>query len=157
MKYLVICMLILAGVLFAGCTGTQAPPVVTPAPTTVPVTTLVSTATPQPSFSLGDHYVQKSYTFNTENQVSIEEFRIPQGQPWALKFDILTLNDNLQYCWFEINVTNMNTGQEEVFGYGRERSFEKSQMYPMYGYGPYKIEMTGSKVKVDLTVAKRNP
>ena len=49
MKYRIICTLILAGVMIAGCTTTtQAPPPTLP-PTTVPVTTTaVATTTPQP-------------------------------------------------------------------------------------------------------------
>jgi hypothetical protein len=157
MKYLVICILILAGVLFAGCTN-SAQPVATPAPTTVPATTTVPPPTiAQPSFSLGDHFIQKSYSFSSEKDLFTEEFRIPQSQPWALKFDVKTLNDDLQYCWFVINVTNMDSQQVEVFGYGRDKSFEKNQIYPIYGYGPYKIEMTGNRVKVYIDIAKRNP
>jgi hypothetical protein len=156
MKYLIICTLILAGVLIAGCTIIQVPPA-TPAPTAAAVTTVLVTATPQPSFSTGDHYLQKSYSFYSEKDQFTEEFRIPVSQPWALKFDVTTLNDNLQYCWFVIKITNMDSQQVEVFGYGREQSFEKNQMYPMYGSGPYKIEMTGNRVKVNVDVAKRNP
>jgi hypothetical protein len=156
MKYLVICLLILAGVLFAGCTSTQAPPPATPAPTAAPVTTTVATASPQPSFSLGDHYLQKSYTFQGESEPLIEEFRV-DNPSWGIAFDILPLNDNLQYCWFELTVTNVDTGHNDTFGYGRDKSFELHQKFPMYTTGPYKLSMKGDHVKVDLTAAKRNP
>jgi hypothetical protein len=156
MKYLAICLLILAGVFFAGCTVTQAPPAATPAPTAAPVTTTVVTATPQPSFSLGDHYLQRSYTFQSESDVYTEEFRV-DNPSWGIAFDILPLNDNLQYCWFELTVTNTDTGHSDTFGYGRDRSFELHQKFPMYTTGPYKITMKGNHVKADVTAAKRNP
>ncbi len=35
--------------------------------------------------------------------------------------------------------------------------FELHHLIPMYNTGPYKIEMKGYRVKVDVTVAKRNP
>jgi hypothetical protein len=157
MKYLVICILILAGVLFAGCTSTQVPPAVTPAPTAAPVTTMtVATASPQPSFSLGDHYLQRSYTFQSESDVYSEEFHV-DNPSWGIAFDILPLNDNLQYCWFELTVTNTDTGHSDTFGYGRDKSFELHQKFPMYTTGPYKITMKGNHVKADVTAAKRNP
>lgn len=155
MKYLVICTLILAGVIFAGCIGTQAPPV-TPAPAAAPATTMAATPTPQPSFSLGDHYLQKSYALQSESDVRTEEFRV-DNPSWGIAFDVLPLNDNLQYCWFELNVTNMDNGHSEVFGYGRDKSFELHQQFPMYTTGPYKITIRGNRVKVDVTAAKRNP
>jgi hypothetical protein len=155
MKYLIICTLIFAGVMIAGCTTTQAPPP-TPPPTTVPVTTALPTTTSQPSFTLGDHYLQKSYSLQSENDVYYEEFRV-DNPSWGIAFDILPLNDNLQYCWFVLNVTNMDTGHTDTFGYGHDNIFELHQKYPMYTTGPYKIEIRGNRVKVDLTVAKRNP
>lgn len=156
MKYLVICILILTCVLVGGCTSTQAPPAVTPAPTTVPVTTTLPATTSQPSFTMGDHYLQKSYTFQSENDSISEEFRVANPS-WGIAFDILPLNDNLQYCWFELTVTNMDTGHSDTFGYGRDNSFELHQKYPMYTTGPYKITLKGNHVKADVTAAKRNP
>lgn len=155
MKYLNICTLILAGVLFAGCTDTLAPPD-TPASTPLPVTTTLPVTTSQPSFTLGDHYLQKSYSFQSENDIITEEFRV-DNPSWGIGFDILPLNDNPQYCWFNLNITNVDTGSTETFGYGRTNSYELHQKYPMYTTGPYKIEMTGNRVKVDLTIARRNP
>jgi hypothetical protein len=157
MKYLVICMLILAGVLFTGCTSTQAPPATT-IPTTVPVTTTLPTATPQPVFSLGDAYLDKpgGYAFNGEKDVIVEEFRV-DSQSWGIDYKIKPLNDNLQYCWFEMNVTNMDTMHTETFGYGRQYSVELEQVVPMYREGPYKITMRGQGVKVWVKAAKRAP
>ena len=56
-----------------------------------------------------------------------------------------------------MNVTNIDTGHSDTFGYGRENGFEKNQLYPMYGSGPYKVEMRGNRVKVDVKIAERNP
>jgi hypothetical protein len=156
MKLCIICMLILAGVLTAGCIGTRVQPSPT-ATASATATTVVSMSTPHPVFSMGDHYLEKSYSFYSEKDQYTEEFRIPTSQPWALKFDVTTLNDDLQYCWFVLKITNLDSQQVEVFGYGRNNSFEKNQLYPMYGSGPYKIEMTGNRVKVSVDIAKRNP
>jgi hypothetical protein len=155
MKYSVICAMVLACALIAGCTSTQVPPLI-PSPTAAPVTKAVATASPQPSFSMGDHYLQKSYSFQSENDTIYEEFHVDIPS-WAIGFDVLPLNDNLRFCWFVLNVTNMNTGHTDTFGYGRDNSFELHQKYPMYTTGPYKIEMKGNRVKVDLIAAKRNP
>lgn len=155
MKHLVICILILACILFAGCTSAPAP-ASTPTPTTVPVTTITATATPQLSFSLGDHYLQKSYALQNESDVRTEEFRVDNSS-WGIAFDVLPLNDNLQYCWFELTVSNMDSMQNETFGYGRDKSFLLHQQYPMYRTGPYKLIIKGAHVKVDVTAAKRNP
>jgi hypothetical protein len=157
MKYLALCMLILAGVLFAGCTSTQVPPVTT-IPPTAPVTTTVATATPQPVFSLGDAYLDKpgGYAFNSEKDVIVEEFRV-DSQSWGINYKIKPLNDNLQYCWFEMNVTNMDTLHTETFGYGRQYSVELEQVVPMYKAGPYTITMRGQGVKVWVKAAKRAP
>jgi hypothetical protein len=155
MNYLVICTLVLAGVLLAGCTGTQ-PPVATPTPTAAPVTTTLPPTTSPPSFTLGDHYVQKSYALQSETDVRTEEFRV-DNPSWGIGFKVLPLSDDLQSCWFELTVTNMDTNRNETFGYGRDKSFELYQQYPMYTTGPYRITLKGNRVKVDVTAAKRNP
>ena len=157
MNYLVICTLILAGVLLAGCTGTQAPPPAIP-PIAVPVTTIAATATPQPVFSLGDAYLDKpgGYTFNTEADAVEETFRVDSNS-WGIDYKIKPLNDDLQYCWFVMNVTNMDDGRTETFGYGREYSVELEQIVPMYKEGYYKITMKGQGVKVWVKAAKRTP
>jgi hypothetical protein len=156
MKYIVLCTLIVAGIIIAGCTMTQAPPVGTPAPTTVPVTAAVPSTTSQPVFTMGDHYLQKSYSLQGDKDVRTEEFRVDHPS-WGIGFDVLPLSDDLQSCWFEMTVTNLDTGHTDTFGYGRENSFELHQKYPMYTTGPYRITMIGNRVKVDVTAAKRNP
>lgn len=156
MKYLIICILVIAGVLLAGCTSTPAP-VATPAPTAAPETTTLPLTTSPPAFTLGDHYLQKSYSsLNGETDVRYEEFRV-DNPSWGIGFDVLPLSDDMQSCWFELTVTNMDTMRNETFGYGRDKSFELHQQYPMYTTGPYRIAIKGQRVKVDVTAAKRNP
>ncbi len=158
MKYsvFVILALVIAGVMVAGCTQSPAPgPVATPAPTAA-ATPVATTAEPQPSFAMGDHYLQKSYSFQSEKDVVTEQFRV-DNPSWGIGFDILPLNDNTIYCWFEMKVTNVDTGHSETFGYGRDNGFELHHQIPMYTTGPYKIEMKGNRVKVDVTAAKRIP
>lgn len=158
MKYPVIWTLILAGIIIAGCTSTQPPPPVVPERTTVPVITTVATSTPLPVFSLGDAYLDRpgGYTFNSEKDVVVEEFRV-DSQSWGIDYKIKPLNDDLQYCWFEMNVTNLNTGYTDTFGYGRQYSIVLEQIVPMYKEGPYKITMKGQGVKVWVKAAKRIP
>ena len=151
--------LVIAGVMIAGCT--QSPATVTPAVTTVPAATVpaATIAAGQSSsafFTLGDHYLQKSYSFQSETETYSEQFRVDNAS-WGIDFVVLPLNDDLQYCWFEMTVTNMDSGKKETYGFGRTHSIEMHQQYPMYITGPYKIEMKGNRVKVDLTAAKRNP
>jgi hypothetical protein len=160
-KYLIAGMfLILAGVVVAGCTtggtgGSNAN--ITPAPSAsgVQETTAVVTATQAP-LSLGDHYLQKSYSFNSENDNFTEQFRIDDPS-WGIVFTVLPLNDDPQYCWFEMTVTNLDSLKSQTYGFGRTYSYDTYQQYPMYTTGPYKIEMKGNLVKVDLDVAKRLP
>lgn len=152
---LIICVL-LAALVSAGCTGTQK--AATPTPTTVAVTTITTSPTPTPtiSFTMGDHYLQKSYSFQSESDVRTEQLRIDDPS-WGIEFTVLPLNDDPQYCWFTMTVANINTGRNETFGYGRTFSFDKYQQYPMYSTGPYVITLKGNRVKVDLNIAKRNP
>jgi hypothetical protein len=157
MKYLAFCMLVIACILLAGCTGTRAPEA-TPAPTAAPVTPATTTPTPQPVFKLGDSYVDKpnGYTFNTEKDVTTEEFRVDTPS-WGIYFKVKPLNENLQSCWFTMNVTNLDNGRTETFGYGGQQSFELEQTIPMYNEGPYKITMKGNCVKVWMKASKRMP
>ena len=155
MKYVIIYTLILAGVLLAGCTGTQAPPPTIP-PTTVPVTTTVATPTPEPSFAIGDHYLQTQYKFNSPTDVYTEKF-IVDSPSWAIKINVSPKSDNLDSCWFVLNVTQMNTGHVDTFGYGRMYSFENDQLITMYKEGPYEFDMQGNLVTVVVTAAKRLP
>jgi hypothetical protein len=162
MKYLVLValMLVITGVAIAGCTQTQGT-AATPAPTSVSApsatsATAIVTAVQQPSFTLGDHYLQKSYTLQSEKDLYSEQFRV-DNPSWGIDLTVLPLNDDPQYCWFEMNVTNMDTGRTDTYGFGRTYSYEKHQQFPMYVTGPYKIDMKGNRVKVDVIAAKRNP
>ena len=148
--------LLLAGVMISGCTSSSPGPAATQVPATEPVVTVTTTAQQPASFTLGDHYLKKSYSFQSETDVTTEEFRVVDPS-WGIEFTVLPLNENLQYCWFELTITNLDNGQSETYGYGRDKGFEKYQEYPMYITGPYKLEMKGNRVKVDLNVAKRNP
>ena len=152
-------LILMAGVIVAGCTGNPAPsstpPALTAAPVVTAAITTVSTAV-QPSFTLGDSYLQKSYTFSSEKDDFIEQFHVADPS-WGIDLKITPLNDDPQYTWFTMDVTNVDTLQVDHYGYGRTFSFDKEQMYPRYTTGSYKIEMKGNRVKVDVTVAKRNP
>jgi hypothetical protein len=150
----VLLLLLLAGAFSAGCMGEQAPSV-TPAPATTEAPT-TTTSAQQVSFTLGDHYLQKSYSFQSESQLETEQFRV-DNPAWGIEFDILPLNDDPQYCWFEMKVTNVDTGRSETYGYGRSNGYELKNQIPMYTTGPYELEMKGNRVKVDVTAAKRNP
>lgn len=159
MKYLVICMLILAGVLFSGCTGTQTPPSPTTGPTTVPVIPPVTAAdTPRPVFTFGAHYLEDpgGYRLLTKNDTVVKEFRV-DSPSWGIYFKVQPLNDDLQTCWFIVDVTNIDTGYTESYGYGREQPTSLEQWVPMYKAGPYKLTLYGNNVKVWLTAAKRLP
>lgn len=155
MKYQVLaaCILVIAAVVVAGCSqGTTTKPA--PAGTTA---ASASAAAPSNAmFALGDHYLQKSYSFQNEKDIRTEQFRV-DNPAWGIDIVVLPLNDDPQYCWFEMTVTNLDNGQAETYGFGRTFSYEKHQQFPMYVTGPYKIEMKGNLVKVDVTAAKRNP
>jgi len=149
--------LIIAGVMIAGCTREVPDATKIQISPVTPTTTQASMVTvTQSSFSFGDQYLQKSYSFQSEKDVYVEQVRV-DNPSWGLGFDVLPLNDDPQYCWFEMNITNIDTLQSDTYGYGSDKGFEKHQIYPMYTTGPYKIEMKGNRVKVDVTLAKRNP
>jgi len=120
----IILPLIIAGVMIAGCTQEPAPSVTpVPAPLATPTATPAATVpVPQPSFSLGDHYLQKSYSFQSEKDVVVEQVRV-DNPSWGIGFDVLPLNDDLQYCWFEMKITNMDTQQFDIYGFGRDKGF----------------------------------
>jgi len=154
-------VLVIAGVMIAGCTQSQNPGTAvttTPASAVAATTPTAATVTamPQPSFALGDHYLQKSYSFQSEKDNVTEQFRV-DNPSWGIDINILPLNDDPQYCWFEMTVTNRDTGQKDTYGYGRSYVYEKHQQFPMYVTGPYQVDMKGNRVKVDFTAAKRNP
>jgi len=145
--------LVIAGAFVAGCMGNQN--AASPAPTPV-ATAPPTTAAPQPSFELGQKYLEKKYPFYSEKDVFTEQFRVT-NDPWGIEFDVNPTNVDPQYTWFEMKVTNMDTGQTETVGYGRTYSLEKHQLHPMYNGGPYKFEMRGDRVNVNVNIAKRNP
>lgn len=150
----VIILLVIAGVVVAGCQSTA--PAAPPAETVIAATT-EPTAAPQTSFELGNHYLEKKYSFYSEKDLFTEQFHVPNGQPWGVEFHVIPTNENLQYCWFEMTLTNMNTGQKETFGYGRENGFEKDQLHAMYDGGPYQLDMKGNRVSVQVKIAERIP
>jgi hypothetical protein len=148
--------LIFSAALFTGCVQV---PVTKPSP--APVQTSEITETPkvpvqQPSFSMGNHYLKKSYSFQSEKDIFTEELRVDDAS-WGIGFDVLPLTDNVIYSWFEMKVTNVYTNQTDTYGYGRTNGFELKHLIPMYNTGLYRIDMSGNRVKVDVTVAKRNP
>ena len=141
----------------AGCT--QVPPLAPPLPTTSQTTVAIPNTTiptPQPSFSLGDHYLEKSYSFQSEKDVYTEQVRVDNAS-WAIGFDVLPLTHNVTDTWFTMNVTNRDNGQSVTYGFGRANGFEPHHLIPMYTTGPYEVEMKGYLVKVDVVLAKRNP
>ena len=160
MKYRVLAALVpvIAGVMIAGCTQNQGA-VATPTPATAATETAAAvTAVPLPTFSLGYAYLDKpnGYTFNSEKDVVTEKFRVDNSS-WGIHIKIKPLNDDLQYCWFKMVVTNEDNGRSDTYGYGRDLSIETDQWIPMYTQGPYNVTMTGNRVKVWVTAAKRNP
>ena len=154
-RLFVILALVIAGVIIAGCTQSPAVPIATPTSNAV-ATPMAPTVQSRPSFTMGDHYLQKSYSFQSEKDVFVEQFRV-DNPAWGIEFDVLPLNDDTIYCWFEMKVTNVDNGQSQIYGYGRENGFDLKNQIPMYTTGPYKLEMKGNRVKVDVTAAKRNP
>jgi hypothetical protein len=160
-QYLVFCLvLLLAGILAAGCTTAspvaQTPVTGTPAATPATATATASSVSAQPTLALGDHYLQKSYSFHDTNDKYTEQVRIA-NQSWALEYTVTPLSDDVQTGWFEITVTNVDSNKSQTFGYGRTYAYDTYQQYPMYGVGSYEIDMKGNLTKIDLDVAKRLP
>ena len=111
---------------------------------------------PQPSFSMSNNYLKKSYSFQSEKDIFTEEVRVDNAS-WGIGFDVLPLTDDVIYSWFEMKVTNLYSNQTETYGYGRTNGFELNHLIPMYNTGLYRFEMKGNRVKVDVRIAKRNP
>jgi hypothetical protein len=107
---------------------------------------------------LGASYLShpSPYSFTSEKDLYTEQFRAT-NEPWGIEFTVNPTNEDPQYTWFEIKITQMDTGKTDTFGYGRTYDFEKHQMHPMYNSGPYKVEMKGNRVSVTVNIAKRNP
>jgi hypothetical protein len=116
---LIIC-LVLAGALTAGCTGTRnsATPVPTPVPTSLP------TPVQTPPITLGASYLSHPtpYSFTSEKDVYTESIRAT-NEPWGIEFTVNPTNEDPQYTWFEMTVTQMDTGKTDTFGYGRTHDF----------------------------------
>jgi hypothetical protein len=149
-------VIMFTAVLAAGCAGTQTPPASdTPVPTVVIPTTVLATQQ-QPTFTLGEKYLEKKYSFTSEKDQFNEQFRVT-NEPWGIEFTVNPMNEDPQYTWFEMKVTQMDIGQSETFGYGRTYGYEKHQLIPMYNGGPYAFEMRGNRVSVTVNIAKRNP
>jgi hypothetical protein len=154
----VLLALILAGSLLAGCTQNPLPSVIpastAPASTTPPA----ATTTLQPSFTLGDIYLNDpyGYVFDGTTMV-IERSFIVDSPSWGILLKVTPRNGDPTSGWFTMNVTNTNTQKTDLFGYGGNFSLSQEQLIPMYNMGPYKITMKGSGVKVFVTVAKRKP
>ncbi len=151
---LIVCLIII-GALMAGCTGTQDS--ATPAPT--PALTQTPTPTQTTSFTLGASYLSHPtpYSFTSEKDPPYTEQFRTTNEPWGIEFTVNPTNEDPQYTWFEMKVTQMDTGKTDTFGYGRTYDFEKHQLHPMYNGGPYQIEMKGNRVSVNVNIAKRNP
>ncbi|OPY37397.1 MAG: hypothetical protein A4E35_01313 [Methanoregula sp. PtaU1.Bin051] len=151
---LLACMILIT-VLLAGCTGTQTatPPVQTTAAGSPTVA-----ATPAESFELGASYLSHPtpYSFTSEKDLYTEQFRAT-NEPWGVEFTVNPTNEDPQYTWFKIKLTQMDTGKTDTFGYGREFAYDKYQLHRMYASGPYKVEMTGNRVSVRVDIAKIKP
>ena len=115
-----------AAAVIAGCTSAPAAlPTGTPVPATTSISTPELTPVPQPSFSLGPAYLNDphGYTFLSENDVVTKQF-IVDDPSWGIEFKVHTLNYNLNYCWFTMDVTDINTDQTAHYGYGREFAYD---------------------------------
>jgi hypothetical protein len=155
-RVIALLLLIGAGVILAGCTAPAAQPspaATTPATIAAPVTT---TAVPQFSFTLGPEYLHKKYSFTSESETFSEQFRVT-NDPWAIDFTVNPTNTDPQYTWFEITATNTDSGRSETFGYGSSYPLDKYQQHPMYNAGPYRFDLKGNRVSVEVIIAKRNP
>jgi uridine phosphorylase len=144
-----IACLILIALLAAGCTGSPAPS--EPAPATA-----VASPAPTPSFTLGQKYLEKKYSFTSEKDTFFEQFRAT-NEPWGIELTVTPTNEDPQYTWFTITVTNIDTGHAETYGYGRTYGFEKYQLIPMHNGGPYTVTLKGNRVSVNVNIAQRSP
>ena len=111
MKYSVLAlfMLVIVAGLIAGCTQNSAPATTAPVGTSAAASPVAVTTAAQPSFTLGDHFFDKKYSWQGGNEVYTEQFMVSQGTPWGIKYDITTLNDDPSKCWYEVTITDVNT------------------------------------------------
>ena len=158
MKYriIILFLLVIGAVIIAGCTQNPPPATVTTTPTTAPATPAPVTAEPKATFTLGQEYLHKKYSFASDKETYTEQFRVT-NDPWAIDITVNPMSTDTQQTWFEITATNINNGHSQTFGYGRTHALDKHQQFPMYNEGPYKFEMKGNLVSVDVNIAKRNP
>jgi len=160
-RYLIICaLLVVAAILCSGCTDTgMAGGGVTATPTPLPLTsqppaTPPATVTTLPTLSLGDQYLSRSYSFSGMNNTYSEQIRIADPS-WAISYRVTDLSNTSQDCRFAIKVTNLDTMDSRTNSWTYLN--DSFQQYPMYTPGLYQFALTGSFVKVDLTVAQRLP
>jgi hypothetical protein len=158
-KFYLLIAILSATALIAGCTSIPGI-TITPSLTPVPATATVAPI-PPPSFTLGNHYLQNTYTFNSQRNAYSEQLRI-DSPSWGLEFNITPLSDNPQNSWFEITITNLDTNQNQTYGYGnaddgRTYPYDTYQRYPMYISGSYQFDMKGKLVGVNVNIAKRLP
>ncbi|HVP96437.1 hypothetical protein [Methanoregula sp.] len=153
-------LLVVVALLGAGCvgTGTQAGNGINSTPSLTPLTpvSLIPTmvATTPPPLSLGNQYISRSYSFSGMNNTYSEQIRITDPS-WAITYKITNLSDTPQDCRFAIKVTNLDTLTSRTLTWTYLN--DTYQQYPMYTPGLYQFAMTGTLVKVDLTVAQRLP
>jgi len=144
----------------AGCmgTGTQTANGISPSPAQTPAITGTLTPAPTaptpPPLSLGNQYISRSYSFSGMNNTYSEQVRITDPS-WAITYKIINLSDTPQDCRFAIKVTNLDTLNSQTLTWTYLN--DTYQQYPMYTPGLYQFALTGSLVKVDLTVAQRLP
>jgi len=149
-----VAVLILTMVLAAGCTTSLAP--AAPVPTAAGSTASL-TAVPSATAALGGKYLEKKYSFTSEKDTYTEPpFRVT-NEPWGIELTVNPTNEDPQYTWFEITLTNLDTGLSETYGYGRTYGFEKYQFIPMHNSGPYTVELKGNRVSVNVNIAKIQP
>jgi hypothetical protein len=158
MKYRVLALflLVIAAAFTAGCTQNPAPPATTPAPTAV-VTQASATIAPVATFTLGQEYLHKKYSFTSEkDSFPPEQLRVT-SDPWAMDITVTPTSTDPQGSWYELTATNIDNGRSQTIGYGRTYPLEKHQQLPMYNEGAYRFDMKGNHVSVDVIIAKRNP
>lgn len=156
MKYSVLALflLVIAGGLIAGCTQGSAPAAPVSTVTENPV---VETAEPVATFALGQEYLHKKYSFTSQKDVFTEQLRVADD-PWAIDITVNPTSTDIQNTWFEITAVNLdNSAYSQKFGYGGTNSYDRHQQFPMYNGGPYKFEMKGNLVSVDVIIATRKP
>ncbi|ABS54643.1 hypothetical protein Mboo_0119 [Methanoregula boonei 6A8] len=160
-RYLIPSMILVIFALFcAGCTETGSQGTgITATPTPLPLTTAVPSVSPSaittlPTLSLGNQYLSRSYAFSGLNNTYSEQIRIADPS-WAISYKVTELTNTSQDCQFAIKVTNLDSMNSQTYTWTYLN--DSFQQYPMYTPGLYKFALTGSLVKVDLTVAQRLP